>query len=138
MRALKLKSSEERLADTIMYADAISNDAHQRDSIIREYHRIEDELKRQPDFSKFFFKRYFWDTDMSRLHLEWDKDFIIVRGLLGNEDSFEENISKLERFYSKNDIVQALRTTGELIDEKACFRLANRYGLEKFYPGELR
>ncbi|MCY4160494.1 MAG: hypothetical protein OXE77_01360 [Flavobacteriaceae bacterium] len=54
---------------------------------------------------------------MNRLDIEKHKYIIIPRFLsITNEDSFEEDIQSLEKFYSKEDILYCLKNTKEWLN----------------------
>jgi hypothetical protein len=81
-----------------------------------------------------FPKYCFWDMDYSRLDAERDSDIIIPRALyFTNDASFEADISKLEVFYTPQQILERLRKTKELISNEVCKMVAERYHVPAFY-----
>ena len=82
-----------------------------------------------------FPKHLFWDMDPSRLSVKRDKAIIIPRALFAtSKSSFEKDIQKLEKLYSKNEIVSILKTTKEYIsNNEVCELVATRYHTKPFY-----
>jgi len=81
-----------------------------------------------------FPKHLFWDLKYSQLNIEEDMSMIIPRALYNTtEQSFSEDISKLESLYSKDLILQVLKSTTELISNEVCRLVAQRYGVKTFY-----
>lgn len=90
-------------------------------------------MKEQIDIVTIFPKHLFWDMDHSKLNLTKDKDIIIPRAMYATtEETFEEDIQKLEQFYSKTDIVKHLKSTKELISNKVCELVSKRYNVPIF------
>jgi hypothetical protein len=90
-------------------------------------------MTKQPNISAFFPKHLFWDIDMSTLSIETDKDLIISRAFYATtEDTFEQEISILENFYSKEDIIQTLQETKERISNQVCLLVSQKYAIEPF------
>jgi hypothetical protein len=70
---------------------------------------------------------------MSTLSIEADKDLIISRAFYATtEDTFEQEISILENFYSKEDIIQTLQETKERISNQVCLLVSQKYAIEPF------
>ena len=85
------------------------------------------------NIATLFPKYLFWDMDHSQLDVSDDKDIIIPRALYATTlDTFEEDIVKLEQLYSKTQIVKYLKSTKELISNKICLRVAERYNVKPF------
>ncbi|WP_207424603.1 DUF6922 domain-containing protein [Desertivirga brevis] len=89
---------------------------------------------REPvNIAKHFPKHLFWDVDPSSLNTQRDKDFIIPRALYATTPAtFEEDITKLEGFYSSEEIVAELKFTKERISNQVCELVAKRYHIETF------
>ena len=47
-------------------------------------------------------------------------------------DSFEKDIQKLEKLYSKDDILFYLKNTKELVSNKVCLMVSKRYKTASF------
>lgn len=63
-------------------------------------------MKTRTNIAKTFPKHLFGDMDVDRLSAKRDKDIIIPRALFATtEDTFEEDIQKLERLYPKKEIL---------------------------------
>ena len=91
-------------------------------------------MSKQINIAKEFPKHLFWDMDASRLSLQKDKTIIIPRALFATtQDSFEKDIQRLEKLYSKKDIINILRNTKELISNEICVLVARRYNTKPFY-----
>lgn len=87
-----------------------------------------------PTISSVFPKYCFWDMDLTRLDAERDSDIVIPRALyFTDHSSFEDDISKLEIFYTPQQILQQLRKTKELIGNEVCEMVAERYNVSPFY-----
>jgi hypothetical protein len=72
--------------------------------------------------------------DYTRLDAERDSAIIIPRALYFTDHrSFETDISKLEIFYTPQQILQQLRNTKELISNEACVMVAQRYHVPPFF-----
>lgn len=90
-------------------------------------------MRAHPDISSIFPEYLFWDSDMSKLDLELDQEFIIPRALyMTNARSFDANISQLEQYYSISQIVTALKSTKENISNEVCKMVAQRYQIPAF------
>ena len=75
----------------------------------------------------------FWDCDYRKLDRDKDKSFIIPRAFYATDkDSFEEDIARVEFMYSKNEILDELQRTRELISNEVCELVAQRYHVKKF------
>jgi hypothetical protein len=80
-----------------------------------------------------FPKYLFWDMDHSRLNLDRDRDIIIPRALyFTDRRSFTEDISRLETFYTPQQIVYQIQDTKELISNEVCLMVAERYHVPPF------
>lgn len=80
-----------------------------------------------------FPKHLFWDLDPGKLQAERDKEIIIPRALyFSNHDSFEQDILRLENFYSPQQILEVLVATKELISNEVRDMVASRYHAPKF------
>lgn len=90
-------------------------------------------MKQKVDISKIFPKHLFWDVEYEKLDLKKDKDLIIPRALYATtRKSFDKDISKLEKFYSKPQIVKELKHTKERISNEVCRMVADRYHIDSF------
>jgi hypothetical protein len=49
-----------------------------------------------------------------------------------DEDTFEQEISILENFYFKEDIIQTLQETKESISNQVCLLVSQKYAIEPF------
>ena len=91
-------------------------------------------MKVKKDITKIFPKHLFWDMDYSKLSLKRDKDIIIPRALYATtKDTFREDIARLERLYSKQEILTCLKNTKERISNKTCVMVAEEYNVKPFY-----
>lgn len=90
-------------------------------------------MKSSVKISSIFPKHLFWDMDMDRLNIRRDKDIIIPRALfMSNDSSFDNDIQKLESFYTSADIVKTLASTKERVSNRVCTLVANRYHVPAF------
>lgn len=73
-------------------------------------------------------KQVFWDMDINKLSVKKDKEIIIPRMLLATtEETFDEDISTVEKLYTANDIFTVLKNTKERISNQICRMVAARY-----------
>ncbi|MDV3574687.1 hypothetical protein CMU59_15485 [Elizabethkingia anophelis] len=71
--------------------------------------------------------------DYNKLNPQKDKDIIIPRAMYATTvDSFEEDILRLESLYSKDDILNYLRNTKEIISNEVCILISKRYKTTSF------
>jgi|TARA_R110002012_G_scaffold173866_1_gene338641 site-specific recombinase XerD len=90
-------------------------------------------MNRRQNITAIFPKHLFWDVDMTRLNPQRDKNLIIPRALFAStEDTFIDDIERLEELYSKNEILQTLRSTKERISNTVCELVAKRYHAKSF------
>lgn len=95
-------------------------------------------MKSKVDISNVFSNHLFWDMDLKKLSIERDMDIIIPRALFSvNEKSFNQEISKLEQFYTKSEILTTLKNTKERISNKLCELVAKKYNAEPFFRFEV-
>jgi len=95
---------------------------------------IKEVLSRRIDIYKVFPKYAFWDMDSSKLSLKRDKDIIIPRALYATtKDTFPKDITVLEAYYSKREIVDILKHTKENISNQVCELVSKRYNTKPFY-----
>lgn len=81
-----------------------------------------------------FPKHLFWDMDYSKLSYEEDRDIIIPRALfVTTKETFDTDIAKLERIYSRDTILNTLRNTKERINNELCMLVSKRYDVVVFY-----
>jgi len=75
----------------------------------------------------------FWDIDVNKLSIKSDKNTIIPRMLFSTtKDSFETEITILEKMYSKDEIIESLIHTKERISNEVCRLVADRYTIKPF------
>ena len=73
-------------------------------------------MKQNINIATIFPKHLFWDMDYSKLNLKTDLDSIIPRAMYATtKDTFDQDIEKLEQFYTKEQIIDRLKNTKELI-----------------------
>lgn len=90
-------------------------------------------MKTQSNIAKTFPKHLFWDMDVDKLSAKRDKAIIIPRALFATtQDSFEQDIQKLETLYPKKEILYILKNTKELISNEVCKLVAKRYQVKPF------
>lgn len=83
--------------------------------------------------SEIFPQYLFWDMDYNALDIEKDKDIIIPRALFATtSETFSSDISKLEKLYRQDQIIEVLKDTKERISNKICSMVANRYHIAQF------
>jgi len=91
-------------------------------------------MSEKVSISALFPKHLFWDFNYSQLSIEEDMDVIVPRALYNTtEESFNDDISKLETLYSKDHILNELKSTTELISNEVCRLVAQRYNVRIFY-----
>ena len=91
-------------------------------------------MNKQVDITSIFPKNLFWDIDYSKLNIDKDKDIIIPRALYATiPETFEKDIQILESLYSREEIVEYLKSTKELITNSVCEMVAKRYNIAAFY-----
>jgi hypothetical protein len=95
-------------------------------------------MKTNVDITKIFSKHLFWDMDYSKLNLKIDIDIIIPRAMYATtKNTFDQDIEKLEQFYTKEQIIEHLKSTKELISNQVCVLVSKRYNVEQFYRFKL-
>lgn len=95
-------------------------------------------MKQNINIATIFPKHLFWDMDYNKLNLKTDFDIIIPRALYATtKETFDQDIEKLEQFYTKELIIEQLRNTKELISNQVCKLVSERYNIEIFYRFEL-
>lgn len=91
-------------------------------------------MKSHKKISNLFPKHLFWDVDTSKLDLQRDSELIIPRALyMTNEDSFPQDIARLEKFYTSTQIIDKLKNTKEKISNNVCRMVAKRYSTAPFF-----
>ena len=91
-------------------------------------------MKKTIDITKTFPKHSFWDMDYSKLSIEKDKDLIIPRALFfTTKTTFKKDIAILESLYSKEQILNCLKSTKERISNNVCVMVAKKYKVTPFY-----
>ncbi|MBI1781651.1 MAG: hypothetical protein HYR66_09820 [Sphingobacteriales bacterium] len=72
--------------------------------------------------------------DYETLDLQNDRDIIIPRALyMTNKNSFEKDITKLEKIYTSAEIIEQLKKTKELLSNEVLELVALRYSIPIFY-----
>lgn len=90
-------------------------------------------MKNKNTILSFFPNHLFWDIDVNKLSIKRDKDIIIPRMLFSTtKESFELEISILEKIYSKDDIIESLMKTKERISNEVCGLVADKYAIKPF------
>ena len=90
-------------------------------------------MKIRQAISEIFPKHLFWDMDYDALDLQQDKDIIIPRALIASTPAtFQSDITKLESFYDRDQIVSELKATKERISNRICSLVAERYNIPNF------
>ena len=90
-------------------------------------------MKAQQRISDILPKYLFWDMNIDALDLKKDKDIIIPRALFATTpDTFSNDIKRLEKVYSKTEIVKELKYTKERISNKVCSMVSERYHILPF------
>ncbi len=70
----------------------------------------------------------FWEYKVELLDFTNHIDLIIPRALyFSTKKSFKRDIEKLEKLYSKDDILNCIQTTKEMISNEVCELVAKRY-----------
>jgi hypothetical protein len=96
-------------------------------------------MRAKIQISTIFPPYLFWDMDLAQLDSKRDKDIIIPRALLATtDDSFSEDILKLESLYSKSQIISHLKSTKERISNEVCEMISKRYSIDTFRRFNLR
>ena len=91
-------------------------------------------MKKENKIASLFPEYLFWDVNMNNLDVERDKDFIIPRALyMTDENSFDNDIKKLESIYPSKQIITYLKNTKEKISNKVCELVAHRYSIPVFH-----
>lgn len=95
-------------------------------------------MKQNINIATIFPKHLFWDMDYNKLNLKTDLDSIIPRAMYATtKDTFDQDIEKLEQFYTKEQIIEHLKSTKELISNQVCVLVSKRYNVEQFYRFKL-
>lgn len=80
----------------------------------------------------------FWDVDPALLDLQEDIDFIIPRALLATTAvTFDDDISRLEKVYTRMQIIDSLKHTKERISNNVCNLVAKHYHIQPFLRFQL-
>lgn len=91
-------------------------------------------MKKAIKISSIFPRHLFWDMDYETLDLQNDRDIIIPRALyMTNKNSFEKDITKLEKIYTSAEIIEQLKKTKELLSNEVLELVALRYSIPIFY-----
>lgn len=90
-------------------------------------------MKAKQRISDILPRYLFWDINIDALDLKKDKDIIIPRALFATTpDTFPSDIKKLEKVYSRTEIVEELKYTKERISNKVCRMVSERYHVPAF------
>jgi hypothetical protein len=90
-------------------------------------------MKMLQDISNLFPSNLFWDVDPVRLDIKEDMDLIIPRALYATTTAtFDEDIRRLELFYSSDQITNTLKNTKERISNEVCDLVVTRYQIISF------
>lgn len=90
-------------------------------------------MKTVANIADIFPKHLFWDVDYKKIDVNADKDFIIPRALFATtEQTFDQDIVRLEKLYSHHQIVFELKQTKERISNQVCLWVARRYHVKQF------
>ena len=91
-------------------------------------------MAKKETIASIFPKHLFWDMDLNSLDIQADEDIIIPRALyMTNKRTFEEDIKRLEKFYSATTISTQLQHTKEFISNEVCAMVAQRYSIPAFF-----
>ncbi len=86
------------------------------------------------NIASIFPKHLFWDMDINSLDIHDDEDIIIPRALyMTNKATFEDDIKRLEKFYTATTISTQLQHTKEFISNEVCAMVAQRYSIPEFF-----
>ncbi len=78
-------------------------------------------------------KYLFWDMDFRKLSPQQDKNIIVPRASYATTcDSFQEDIERLKKLYTKKEILDHLKNTKELISNKFGALVCKRYHTTPF------
>ena len=90
-------------------------------------------MKSHKIISTLFPKHLFWDVDTRKLDVQRDSELIIPRALyMTNEESFPQDIARLEQLYTPTQIIDKLKNTKEKISNNVCKMVAKRYSTSPF------
>lgn len=106
-----------------------SNSKKERDALRKKtLNEIKEIKKQNPHPAEVLadFQGCFWDTDLYWCHWDFDKHLIIPRMLVM---SLESAIVVLEKFYTKDEILETLRTTRENMPSESFEFVAKRYNM---------
>ena len=91
-------------------------------------------MKKTSSILSEFPKHLFWDMDHRTLDVQRDSDIIIPRALIAStRDTFLNDIVKLERLYTREQIVNQLKATKERVSNTVCVMVAERYQIPSFF-----
>ena len=130
-----LHLSEKRYLENIEEVVRYSNKSPKekkiyRDTLLAKVHEIK---AQNPHPAKVLspYPHYFWDCDVYWLHWDWDKDLIIPR-MLGID--LDKEIEILESIYTKEEIIDTMQKTCEVLIPGKFEFLSNRYGVKITEP----
>jgi len=90
-------------------------------------------MNKDVKISSIFPKHLFWDVKIEQLDAERDQALIVPRALfMTDEQSFIQDIERLELIYTNTEIIDTLRTTKERISNVVCEMVAHRYHIPIF------
>jgi len=80
--------------------------------------------------SDIFPEYLFWEHKIELLDFANHIDLIIPRALyFTTKETFESNISRLEKIYPPKDILKCIQNTKEMISNEVCELVAKRYNV---------
>ena len=80
------------------------------------------------DLKDNFRKWMFWDVNMDKLSISHDKFFIVDRVLSGSMEN-PIYLERLERIFSKQEIIKAAKSSNSIRGNEAIRFIAKRYGI---------
>lgn len=90
-------------------------------------------MKKNVNITEILPKESFWDMKFDQLKADRDKSLIVARALyFTTPQTFDRDIERLERIYSKTEILHELKSTKELLSNKLLALVASRYHVPAF------
>lgn len=86
-------------------------------------------LFKRKKLSNYFPKHLFWDVNLDKLDVRFDKDFIIERVLAYHMED-EEIFKKLEKLYSKKEIKKIALNSKQIFGNETIEFISKRYKLD--------
>lgn len=121
----------ENIDDQVRYADTSETGKRELKKVLLA--KVQEIKDQNPHPAKVLapFPHYFWDYDVYWMHWDWHKDLIIPR-MLGID--LEKEIEVLESVYSKEEIMEIMKHTREVVALNKFEFLSNRYGVKLSMP----